>query len=92
MLPLPKLATAAGSGVVAALCLSAPSSQAGRLWDNCTTYNVKYPHWMGERYAVDQTSGTPVTTFLRSDKKYKKAMRINPDLDRDGDKTACEKA
>lgn len=40
---------------------------------------------------MDATSGT-VTTFLRSNKKYAAAMRHNDDLDRDGDKIACERA
>ena len=37
------------------------------------------------RKAKDKTSGTPVTNFKHSTKKYKKAMRHNSDLDRDKD-------
>jgi hypothetical protein len=70
----------------------AQPAEAGGLWDNCTNYNQKYPHGVGKRHAHDQTSGTPVTTFLRSNEKYRNAMTHNPDLDRDGDKIACEKA
>lgn len=45
-----------------------------------------------KKNAVDSTSGTPVTTFKRSNKLFKKAMKNNKGLDRDGDKIACEKA
>jgi hypothetical protein len=62
------------------------------LWDNCTHYNHKYPHGVGKRHAHDHTSGTPVTNFLHSTRKYRIAMRHNSDLDRDGDGIACEKA
>jgi hypothetical protein len=37
-------------------------------------------------------AGTPVTTFKRSNKIYRTAVSHNADLDRDGDKIACEKA
>jgi len=73
--------------------LASQSAQAdGGLWDNCTSYNKKFPHGVGKKNAVDKTSGTPVTRFKRSNKKYAKAMQKNDDLDRDGDKIACEKA
>ena len=78
-----------GGGALA----SAPAAQAdGGIFDNCTAFNEKFPHGVGRKNAVDKTSGTPVTTFLRSNKKYAAAMRHNDDLDRDGDKIACEKA
>jgi hypothetical protein len=46
-----------------------------------------YPHGVGRPGAVDQTSGTPVTTFERSDALYS----ANSESDRDGDLIACEK-
>lgn len=67
-----------------------PSAEAAPWHDNCTKFNRKYPHGVGKRHAHDQTSGTPVTTFKRSNKLYRAAMRANPDLDRDGDGIACE--
>ncbi|WP_051247246.1 excalibur calcium-binding domain-containing protein [Nocardioides halotolerans] len=70
----------------------APAEASGGIFDNCTAFNQKFPHGVGKKNAVDHTSGTPVTTFLRSNKKYATAMRKNDDLDRDGDKIACEKA
>ena len=72
--------------------LAAPVHAGGGIFDNCTAFNEKFPHGVGRKNAVDKTSGTPVTTFLRSNKKYATAMKKNDDLDRDGDKIACEKA
>jgi hypothetical protein len=43
-------------------------------------------------HAHDQTSGTPVTNFKRSNRIYGNAMDHNRDLDRDRDKIACEAA
>ena len=60
--------------------------------DNCTELNKRWPHGVGKRRARDQTSGTPVTNFKRSTKKYRRAIRHNGTLDRDGDGIACEKA
>ena len=60
--------------------------------DNCTNFNKKFPHGVGTRKAKDKTSGTPVTTFKRANKIYWRAERHNPDLDRDNDRIACEKA
>lgn len=64
----------------------------GGLYDNCTNFNNRYPHGVGKRHAHDHTSGTPVTTFKKSNRIYRKAMNHNPDLDRDRDHIACEKA
>jgi hypothetical protein len=75
----------------AALAVS-PAHAGGGIFDNCTAFNEKFPHGVGRKNAVDQTSGTPVTTFVRSNKKYATAMNKNDDLDRDGDRIACEKA
>ena len=79
------------TALVAACLVAAPAEAGGGLWDNCTSYNERFAHGVGKKRAVDKTSGTPVTTFKRSNKKYAKAMRMNDDLDRDGDKIACEK-
>ncbi len=70
----------------------ATAAEQARIYDNCTKYNNKFPHGVGKRHAHDQTSGTPVTNFKRSNTKYRRAMRHNSDLDRDGDKIVCEKA
>jgi hypothetical protein len=78
--------------LVAAPLTVAPAYATGGIFDNCTNFNEKFPHGVGRKNAVDQTSGTPVTTFLHSNKKYATAMKKNDDLDRDGDKIACEKA
>jgi hypothetical protein len=62
------------------------------LYKNCTALNKKYPHGVGRVHAHDKTSGTPVTTFLRSDRLYRLAASFNKGLDRDNDGIACEKA
>ncbi|HET9859026.1 MAG TPA: excalibur calcium-binding domain-containing protein [Nocardioidaceae bacterium] len=60
--------------------------------DNCTNFNKRFPHGVGTSKAHDHTSGTAVTSFKRSNKIYWRAERHNPDLDRDNDRIACEKA
>ncbi len=60
--------------------------------DNCTNFNKKFPHGVGTRKAKDKTSGTPVTSFKRSNRIYWRAENHNGDLDRDNDRIACEKA
>ena len=89
-----RIGTALGALVLMAAPLAAvgPAHAAGGIFDNCTAFNEKFPHGVGRKNAVDKTSGTPVTTFLHSNKKYAAAMKHNDDLDRDGDKIACEKA
>lgn len=84
-------ATALAAGAVAA---ASPAQASGHrhLYDNCTHFNHKYPHGVGKKHAHDHTSGTPVTTFKRSNKIYERAIRHNSDLDRDKDHIACEKA
>ncbi len=54
---------------------------------NCTELNKVYPNGVGKPGAVDQTSGTPVTTFTRDAALY----QANSGSDRDGDGIACEK-
>jgi Excalibur calcium-binding domain len=97
--------SAALIAVAAAVLLAAPAGAAPdrasggksgvlippRLYRNCTNFNQRYPHGVGRRYARDKTSGRPVTNFLRSTIIYRRAMRYNDDLDRDGDGIACEK-
>jgi hypothetical protein len=82
----------AALALAAAPFLPAPAQADRGIFDNCTSFNQKFPHGVGRKNAVDQTSGTPVTTFLHSNKKYAAAMAHNDDLDRDGDKIACEKS
>jgi hypothetical protein len=76
--------------VVASPALAGPSRVPAQ-WMNCTVVNQSYPHGIGRASARDKTSGTPVTTFRRSDRLYNTAVRSNRGLDRDGDGIACEK-
>jgi hypothetical protein len=91
-------------GAVVALLLAAPLGAATdrtksptsvslipRLYKNCTNLNKKYRHGLGRRFAVDKTSGEPVTNFYRSTVLYRRAMSYNRGLDRDKDGIACEK-
>jgi hypothetical protein len=55
-----------------------------------------YPHGVGLPGARDRTSGTPVTTFVRSTVGYRMndgrvRSRGQYDLDRDNDGIACER-
>jgi hypothetical protein len=84
-------AAACGVLVAAAFALPAQAHTTG-IHDNCTNFNERYPHGVGRKTAVDKTSGTKVTTFKKSNKIYNTAVSHNADLDRDGDKIACEKA
>ncbi len=85
--------SAACCGVVVAAVLAAPAdAHTTGIHDNCTNFNKSFPHGVGRKSAVDKTSGTKVTTFKRSNKIYNTAVDHNADLDRDGDKIACEKA
>lgn len=59
-------------------------------WKNCAQVNRKYPHGVGRAGARDKTSGTPVTTFKRSNRLYALAIKYNKGLDRDKDGIACE--
>jgi hypothetical protein len=54
---------------------------------NCKQVNARYPHGVGKLRACDKTSGTPVTTFRRSNALYYRYKA----LDRDKDGIACEK-
>lgn len=87
------LAAAATLACTAAL-LVGPPAEAGipSKYKNCTNLQKIYPHGVGRRTAVDQTSGTPVTTFKRSNKIYNAANKANSRLDGDDDWIACEKA
>jgi hypothetical protein len=60
-------------------------------WKNCTVVNKRYPHGIGRAGAHDSTSGTPVTTFKRSNYLYRLAMWYNRGPDRERDGIACEK-
>lgn len=56
-------------------------------YPNCTALNKVYPHGVGMPGAKDQTSGKPVTNFLRAPKVY----QLNDESDADDDRIACEK-
>ncbi len=61
-------------------------------WKNCTRVQQTYAHGVGRAAARDRTSGTPVTTFKRSNKLYSIAMSNNSGLDRDQGGIACERS
>jgi hypothetical protein len=94
-----KMRIAAGSLVVAAMTLSpivaAPAAEAAvpAKYKNCTALHKHYKHGVGRKGAQDKVKGNsrPVTTFKRSTKIYKAAIRANKRLDRDKDGIACEK-
>jgi hypothetical protein len=67
---------------------TASPSLASVRYPRCSALNRRYPHRVGRVGARDHTSGTPVTTFRRSNLLY----RQNSHLDRDKDRIACEKA
>jgi len=74
------------------VCGTAGTAPAAPWHKNCTTFNHRYPHGVGKVGAHDKTkSGDAVTTFKRSNALFAAAMRANPDLDRGGDKIACER-
>ncbi len=77
------------SGAIIALPTEAQAHTTG-IHDNCTNFNERYPHGVGRRGAHDR--GGNVTNFKRSNRIYNRAERHNPDLDRDNDRIACEKA
>ncbi len=94
--PMTKTHVGLAAAALTAACMtvipSAADAQASHRWDNCTNYNRAFHHGVGRVHAHDHTSGTPVTNFLHSNRKYRIAMRHNSDLDRDRDHIACEKA
>jgi hypothetical protein len=79
--------------MIAALAVPAPASTkavrvtAGAAYRNCTALHTRYHHGVGKVGARDKTTGTPVTTFKRSNRLY----GLNKGLDRDKDGIACEK-
>jgi Excalibur calcium-binding domain len=78
--------------VIALAVVSTAAAKSPALYKNCTALNKRYPHGIGQAHAHDKTSGTPVTTFVRSDRLYRLAMSYNRGLDRDKDGVACEQA
>lgn len=78
------LALPAGAATDAATSATVTSVR----YPRCSALNRRYPHAVGRVGARDHTSGTPVTTFKRSNTLY----RQNSHLDRDKDGIACEKA
>jgi Excalibur calcium-binding domain len=78
--------------VAGLVAVSVASARIPPLYKNCTALSKRYPHGVGRTNARDKTSGTPVTTFRRSNRVYGLAMSYNRGLDRDKDGIACEKA
>jgi uncharacterized protein YkwD len=87
-----RAAAAVIAAALAGFLLSAsPADAAEPAWTkNCKTLRAKFPNGLGKVLAVDVTTGTPVTNFTRSNKKFKKARKANSSLDGDRDKIACE--
>ncbi len=85
-----KMVAVVGSVVIGVVGAPPVGAHTTGIHDNCTNLNQKWPHGVGRRDAVDQ--GGSVTTFLRSNRKYRRAVNHNSTLDRDKDKIACEKA
>jgi hypothetical protein len=65
----------------------APAPAGARDFSNCDEMQTVYHTASADLARWDQTSGTPVTTFERSDALYS----ANSESDRDGDLIACEK-
>jgi hypothetical protein len=83
---------AAGAVVVSVAPAPAATGAIPAPWRSCKVVNERFPHGVGRRFAHDRRkSGDPVTNFRRSTLIYRRAMRYNPDLDRDRDGIACEK-
>jgi hypothetical protein len=80
-------ATVAIVAVAGTAALPPQGALGARKFPNCTALNKRFAHGVGLRGARDHTSGTPVTNFRRSRPLY----RANRQLDRDGDRIACEK-
>lgn len=90
---LKALATVVASGLLlAGGSVVAAEAHTTGIHDNCTNLNNTYPHGVGTRHARDQTSGTPVTSFKRSNRIYWAAENHNGTLDADNDHIACEQA
>lgn len=76
----------AAVGVVSTEVASAAPKAKG--YANCKALNKDYPHGVGRTTAAkDKTSGVRVTKF----KVNRAVYDLNPGLDRDKDKIACEK-
>lgn len=87
------LATVVASGLLlAGGSVVAAEAHTTGIHDNCTNLHERYPHGVGTRHARDQTSGTPVTSFKRSNRIYWAAENHNGTLDADNDHIACEQA
>jgi hypothetical protein len=84
--------TLGGLTVVTVVDAHAAPAVSNYYFENCTNLHKKWPHGVGRRHAHDHTTGTPVTTFKRSNRLYRKAMNYKSGLDADKDKIACESA
>ena len=86
--------TVALLAAMSALMLTPATAQASipAKYANCTNFTHYYRHGVGRLGARDHvSSGTPVTTWLRSTAIYNTAMHYNRGLDRDHDYIACER-
>ncbi|MDP9443822.1 MAG: excalibur calcium-binding domain-containing protein [Actinomycetota bacterium] len=89
---IPALLGSCALVVAGALAATPAEAHTTGIHDNCTNLHTKWPHGVGRRDAKDETSGTPVTNFFKSNRQYRRAVNHNPDLDRDRDTIACEQA
>jgi len=78
--------------IVGLVVIDVAAARIPPLYRNCAALNKRYPHGVGRLKARDHSTGTPVTTFKRSDRLYRLALSYNRGLDRDKDGIACEKA
>jgi hypothetical protein len=85
--PAVKTATTKPADTTTRATKTTATAPAARDFANCSELNGEYPHGVGRPGAVDQTSGTPVTSFLVDSALY----AANSESDRDGDGIACEK-
>jgi hypothetical protein len=80
------------AGAIALTVASVAGARIPPVCKNCAALNKRYQHGVGRASAHDKTPGTPVTTFVRSNRLYGLAMSFKKGLDRDKDGIGCEKA
>ena len=67
-------AIAAAVMTAGTLAAVTPASAAPQRYDSCAELHEAYPYGVGERDAKDRTSGTPVTSFKRSNRLYRAVL------------------
>lgn len=87
------LLTAAALALSSSVLVAAPADAATGTYQNCSTFQKKYPHGVAKSGARDQVKGKskPVTSYKVSSTIYKAAIKANKRLDADKDGVACEK-